>query len=202
MSKVLDRLGLELLSGQEPLTTNDDSDLKLLDFWRWSGSCLMDNTQRGVLAEFLVAAALDIHRTPREEWGNIDLELQLGGRSIKIEVKSSSERQSWAGNPSGFHEFDIRRTEDSDGRIKGSRRWADIYVFCILKNRHSVIQTDALDTEKWEFLVLPTQTLEKLRAKQKRIRKGPLLEIGAISASYSELAKTIVKTAGAVSKST
>ncbi|MCY4095766.1 MAG: hypothetical protein OXG05_11670 [Gammaproteobacteria bacterium] len=196
MSKVLDRLGLKLLSGQEPLTTNDGADLKLLDFWQWSGSCLMDNTQRGVLAEFLVAAALDIHRTPREEWGNIDLELQLHGRPIKIEVKSSSERQSWAGKPSGFHQFDIRRTEDSEGKTTGSRRWADVYVFCILKNRHSVIQTDALDTEKWEFLVLPTQTLEKLRTNQKSIRKGPLLELGAISSNYSELAKTIAETAG------
>ena len=30
----------------------------LLDFWRWSGSDLVGNTQRGILAEYLVALAL------------------------------------------------------------------------------------------------------------------------------------------------
>jgi hypothetical protein len=30
------------------------------DFWGWSRSDLLDNTERGVLAEFIVATALDI----------------------------------------------------------------------------------------------------------------------------------------------
>lgn len=42
--------------------------LQLIDFWRWSASMLSDDTTRGVLAEFLVAAAQGLHEKIRREW--------------------------------------------------------------------------------------------------------------------------------------
>ena len=36
--------------------------LQLLDYWRWVESCLTDNTTRGLLSEFLVAAAIGQYR--------------------------------------------------------------------------------------------------------------------------------------------
>jgi len=46
----------------------------LNDFWRWSASDLLSNTQRGILAEFIVAKALDIKTDgPRVEWEPFDL---------------------------------------------------------------------------------------------------------------------------------
>jgi hypothetical protein len=36
------------------------ADATVLDYWRWAFSDLRDNTQRGVLAEFLVALALAV----------------------------------------------------------------------------------------------------------------------------------------------
>ena len=38
--------------------------------WRWSGSSLVDNTARGMLAEFLVAAALGVHIHPTVRGSN------------------------------------------------------------------------------------------------------------------------------------
>ena len=40
------------------------------DYWQWSGSSLMDNAARGVLAEFLVGRALGLTEEPRKEWGS------------------------------------------------------------------------------------------------------------------------------------
>lgn len=195
MTDVLDAMPLGLLSGNEQLTAKAGPPLRVLDYWRWSGSGLMENTQRGVLAEFLVAAVLGVHGTPREEWGNYDLETECSGRTIRIEVKSSAERQSWQGAPAGFLEFDIRRTEDSWGKVSGVRRWADVYVFCILRNRNAAAQIEALDTGNWEFLVLPTAVIDRKRPLQKSFREGPLRQIGAVSTDYMGLAGTIARVA-------
>ena len=195
MPDVLAAMPLEILNGRERLVAKAGPPLRLVDYWRWSASGLMSNSQRGVLAEFLVATALGVHDTPREEWENVDLEANLNGRRIRIEVKSSAERQSWKCTPSSFHEFDIRRTEDSWGEVAGTRRWADIYVFAILKNLLATSQLEALDARNWEFLVLPTTTLERKRPHGKTIRVGPLRRIGAVSCSHSKLAATIAQVA-------
>lgn len=55
--------GQEVFHGQKVMPP-----LQLIDFWRWSGSMLSDNTTRGVLAEFLVAAAPVLHEKIRREW--------------------------------------------------------------------------------------------------------------------------------------
>ena len=52
----------------------------------------MDNTARGTLAEFLVAAALGLLDTPRLEWDSYDLKTRTG---VTIEVKSAAYIQSW-----------------------------------------------------------------------------------------------------------
>lgn len=62
-----------LLDGQESFCgPGVTQPLLLIDYWRWQGSVLLDNTSRGILAEFLVAAALDLHRKPRREWDESD----------------------------------------------------------------------------------------------------------------------------------
>ncbi len=51
----------------------------------------MDNTTRGLLAEFLVAAAIGQHREPRTEWLSYDL---ITKSRIMIDVKSAAYIQS------------------------------------------------------------------------------------------------------------
>ena len=87
----LGRLTPALRTGDEPFRGGTPP-LRLLDYWRWSGSSLMDNTARGLLAEFLVAAALGLHKSPRTEWDSYDLRTPA---DITIEVKSAAAIQSW-----------------------------------------------------------------------------------------------------------
>ena len=55
----LGRIETERKSGVEPLHANGTPlGVSLQEFWQWSGSDLISNSQRGILAEFLVAIAL------------------------------------------------------------------------------------------------------------------------------------------------
>lgn len=50
---------MEQLTGNEEFTLHDSATgLTVQDFWRWAYSDLIDNTQRGVMAEFLVYSSL------------------------------------------------------------------------------------------------------------------------------------------------
>lgn len=71
---------------------NGRIELTVLDFWQWANSNLLDNAARGILAEFLVAHALERTHMPRREWGAFDIKTESG---LKIEVKSASYAQSW-----------------------------------------------------------------------------------------------------------
>ena len=70
---------LRLRAGSEPFRlAATATDFTLLDYWRWSGSDLLSNAQRGVMAEFLVARALGTAGTPRLEWGAFDVQTRKG----------------------------------------------------------------------------------------------------------------------------
>lgn len=61
-------------------------------FWRWGYSDLIQNITRGVLAEFIVAWALDLDSKPRDPWQAYDLKTKDGKR---VEVKSTGYLQDW-----------------------------------------------------------------------------------------------------------
>ena len=66
----------------------------VLDFWRWSASDLLMNTQRGVVAEYLVARALGVMDSLQtSQWAGWDI---LGPGRVRIEVKSAAYWQSWS----------------------------------------------------------------------------------------------------------
>ena len=123
----LDQLPIWLRSPDERFL-GDGMSLRLMDYWRWSGSSLMDNTARGMLAEFLVATAVGQQEKPRVEWERFDL--QASG--VTIEVKSAAAIQSWrqlAPTPIAFaigprQGWDPKTSQYS----KQARRWADLYV--------------------------------------------------------------------------
>jgi hypothetical protein len=55
----LARISPSRKTGAEPLTASGEpAGVTVADFWGWSRSDLLDNTERGVLAEFIVATAL------------------------------------------------------------------------------------------------------------------------------------------------
>ena len=92
MNKHLNFIKTTRKSGNERFLLNGKSlGFTLLDFWQWSASDLVSNTNRGILAEFIVANDLGIADGLENEWAPYDL-LYKG---IKIEVKSGAYIQSW-----------------------------------------------------------------------------------------------------------
>ena len=78
MPEELPLVPFQFKSGQEPLHTGGcPIGPKLCDYWKWSNSDLLSNTLRGVLAEYLVATALELDDKPREEWAECDIVMRL-----------------------------------------------------------------------------------------------------------------------------
>ena len=148
----------KILTGSEPfISENGDSIAKVSDFWRWSGSNLLDNTYRGMLAEFLIARALELDSIARAEWGLYDL-LYV---ETKIEVKSSAYIQSWEQTQLYSPRFDIHTP------ITGKRP-SDVYVFCLLneKNRDKI---NPLDLNQWDFYIAKTSVIDDTFDNQKSV---------------------------------
>jgi len=146
----------------------------------------MDNTARGLLAEFLVATALGLHNTPRVEWESFDLRTPSG---LTIEVKSAAAVQSWkqtAPTPIQFAIAPRMGWDPETGRYSGQvRRWADLYVFCVLEG------TDPLDLGRWEFYLLSSAVLDQECGQRKSIRLGPLNQLSPARCNYQDLRHTI-----------
>ena len=164
MNKLLPRIKPKPRSGCEPIHAGGEPQgLTLQDYWRWSGSDLVSNVGRGVLAEFLVANALGQTMEPREEWGAFDVEVPGSGT---VEVKSAGYIQSWKQEDYSRISFDIgKRTSAWSPRtgqwkkLNPPERIADVYVFCLLI--HKCQETiDPLNLEQWEFYVVRRSQLD------------------------------------------
>ena len=173
----------------------------LRDYWRWSSSNVLDNTERGIVAEFLVANALGLTDKPRVEWGSYDLKTSAG---TKIEVKSSAYLQSWHQKKRSAIVFGIaRRKEAWDPNTGVSQthdppvRFADIYVFCLLKHKNKPT-VDPLDTEQWEFYAVSTSRINEKKPRSKTIGLQPLRDLAGPPVPYSDLAATITKIAESI----
>src|SRR3954463_9010711 len=79
-----------LLAGDEPIV---GTSAVVGDFWAWALSDLRTNTVRPMLAEFLVARALDAAARPRIEWDAFDVVTPDG---VTAEVKWSAYLQAWS----------------------------------------------------------------------------------------------------------
>ena len=146
----------------------------------------MDNTARGMLAEFLVATAVGLQDTPRGEWEPFDLRTPSG---VTIEVKSAAAIQSWkqtAPTPIRFAIGPRKGWDSKTGQYsEQARRWADLYVFCVLEGAHP------LDLDKWKFYVLPSAVLDDKCRQQKTIRLGPLEQLSPRRYNYRDLRPVI-----------
>jgi hypothetical protein len=137
------------------------------DFWAWAYSDILENTARGIFAEFLVGSTLGVVKGVRSSgWGTFDL--RYGDR--KIEVKSSAYLQSWHRTAPSVIRFDVAEHEGwkPETNIWRTERMrpADCYVFCLYaeKDRSRV---NVLDTSKWEFYVLSTGRINRELGTQK-----------------------------------
>ena len=159
-------------------------------FWAWAYGDLLSNTNRGVLAEYIVATALGIHDTKRVEWDQYDLKIG----DVKVEVKSAAYVPTWKQTRLSTITFGIRPAKGWDSRTDISatiaQRSADVYVFCLLEGEDRD-HIKPLDVEQWKFYVLPTSELDRNMPEQKTIGLGPLIALGAHPCTYEELKAAI-----------
>lgn len=167
----------------------EKQEFRLLDFWRWSASNLLDNTMRGILAEYLVAVAVGAKEKFRLEWSSWDLTLQ---NDTRIEVKSAAYVQNWMQKKPSSIRFGIQPTrgwnEDRGEFDSSVVRQSDYYVFCVLNGKDNET-VNPLDLAQWDFYVLSTKSLNQRCGKQKSIGLRGIIKLGASKYSWYELRK-------------
>jgi hypothetical protein len=178
-------------SGDEQFLNAGDDAYTLRDFWAWAYSDLVGNTERGRLAEFIVAMALGITEGISVSWDKYDL---LSKEGIRIEVKTSAYLQSWDQQSLSKISFGIQPTYGWDSVTNEydteQKRQSDVYVFCVLKHKDQAT-LNPLDLSQWDFYVLSTAVLNKAAPRQKTISLNRLLKVGAKKCEYAMLYKTI-----------
>src|SRR5690606_30413767 len=162
-------------------------DMRLLEFWQWSQSDLLNNALRGTIAEFIVAKAVNATNEIRVEWDAFDLTTPEG---LKIEVKSAAYLQSWKQERDSSIQFSIRSAKGWDAATNisatESSRNADVYVFCLLKEKDRSL-VNPLNLNQWDFFILATEQINREKGTQKTIGINSLLKMNPIAAGYDEL---------------
>lgn len=188
-------------TGSEKFYKNGkELDISLLDFWQWSASDILNNTSRGILAEFIVATSLNLDcNNARSGWHAYDLLLP---DATSIEVKSSAYVQSWNHKELSKISFDIRKTrewnEQTNELSKESKRQADIYVFCLLGTcllKHKDGETiytlkgkiNPLNLDQWKFYIVPASRLDEKFDGKKRISIESLKKVEPHPVGYDEI---------------
>lgn len=160
----------ERLDGDEPLRRGQQVlDLKALEFWRWAFSDLRQNAVRGHLAEFIVAAALDLKLQVRSSWDDYDLALPAGdvaASEVRLQVKSSAYLQAWAQKDlskisfGGLRKRKFPFTPDGWALSDLKAPKADVFVFA-LETARSHDEYDPMDVDQWAFWVLPAHRIDQ-----------------------------------------
>lgn len=191
-NSTLDAIEVVRKSGDEPLTElGRPVGKSLLDFWQWSTSDLIGNAMRGVLAEYLVAVAVEGDGGTRTEWDAYDVKTESG---VRVEVKSGAYLQSWAQTKLSSIQFSIRPTFgwDSETNIfsKTQTRQSDVYVFCVFSQKDKST-VDPLNLDQWDFYILPTEVINQQLGRQKSISFGSLLNLNPGCAKHHDLSDVI-----------
>ena len=122
---------------------------------------MVGNTDRGNLAEYLVAMTVGSESPVRNSWAAYDVKAPDGTR---IEVKSAAYSQAWYQEKPSNNQFNIRETlewiPESNTFGDDRKRHSDVYVFCLLAEKDKT-QLNPMDISQWEFYVIPTYILDK-----------------------------------------
>ena len=169
----------------------------IIDFWQWSISDLIENRNRGILAEFLVKKALQIESEVRLEWDAYDFETNAG---IKVEVKSSAYIQSWKQKGLSRISFGISPTKillDDNNYSDERKRQADVYIFCLLHS-HNQDKVNPVDLSQWTFYIVSTHVLDEMSLSQKSIGMSGITKIKHKKCNYLQLKPTFEKVVKAI----
>lgn len=167
-------------------------------FYKWAYSDLLTNTQRGILAEYIVATALDIDNNPRVEWDEYDLDYN----GLRIEIKSSAYIQAWEQYKYSTIRFGIgekvkwdksKRIEGTptvNKRVEAPKRNCDLYVFCLYSHKERET-ANPINLNQWTFYIVPTKLLNEKLGNQKSLSLSKLESLG-VKGTYYKYIKKIV----------
>jgi hypothetical protein len=193
MDEHLGPLQITRKSGDERFIGAPGIEANLLEFWQWSASDLVDNVHRGVLAEFIVAKALGVDVSTRQNWAAFDLRTPEG---LTVEVKSSAYVQSWHQERHSTICFGVGETRGWDFLtnrwMKESKRQADVYVFALL-NQRTKPQVNPLDLNQWEFYVVATAALNTAAGSRTSITLSSLRRLVAEPVAFSGLRQAVAR---------
>jgi len=166
--------------------------LNKIDFYNWAYHDLLMNNQRWILAEYIVAKALNIEKNKRIEWDAYDLIYKW----LKIEIKSCSYIQSWEQKNFSYISFNIAKTQsfdyDENKRKWEKRRQSDAYILCLLKHKDKNT-INPLDLSQWYFYIVETSFLNKKLNDQKTISLATLNRLWIQSIVFDDIKVTIDK---------
>lgn len=179
-------------SAKEPLHMDGAPiGVSISEFWEWSGSDLLSNTQRGFLAEYIVALAVGGGGEVRTAWDAFDV---VASDSTRIEVKSASYLQAWAQTKLSPISFDIAPKQAWDAETNTSTpnpvRSADVYVFAVLAHKDQAT-VDPLNLSQWEFYVLGTEVLDREVPTQKTISLDALEKLHPHRCDFSFISRAV-----------
>lgn len=153
------------------MTSDREAGFDKGEFLEWAHGELLDNRNRGIVAEFIIAKELGLADTRRVEWDDVDLVYQ--GRSI--EIKSAANLQSWEQTAPVKCGFNIPKKvaywDEALGRrlpLDPPRRMADLYVLCHFKETDRS-KANPLQPDQWDFYVLATTTIDENFGDQKKV---------------------------------
>ena len=189
---------MEQLTGNEEFILHGSSaGITIMDFWRWAYSDLIDNTQRGIMAEFLVHSSLSTESSHptctqmRKNWLPFDV---ISPSGCRIEVKSAAYIQAWT--PEDIFaqiRFDIGKklawNNETATFSSEAKRNCDLYVFCLFTAKTR--EVSPLNLDYWEFYVLLTSVLDEKVPNQKGISLSSLLKLRPVKTDYAGLRNTI-----------
>jgi hypothetical protein len=179
-------IGTKKLDGAETFKNAEGSPLAaadILDYWSWAYSDIVGNTNRGALAEFIVARAIGSEPRVRTDWAAYDLDTPSG---IKVEVKSSAYLQSWHQTTVSTPTFSIRKARgwfpETNELSEERLRHSDVYVFCLLAYKGDKRLLDPLDLSQWEFYVVKTSEIDRIFSERASIG---INRVKTLSEAYS-----------------
>jgi len=186
-------------TGREPFLITGHPAVTVGDFWEWSTSDMVGNTERGALAEYIVGLAIgdeSIEHGVRQDWAAYD----LSADDIKVEVKSAAYIQSWPQPDYSVISFNYRKTRKWDAETNHQddlpTRAATVYVFALLAHKDQAT-LNPLDVSQWQFYVVPTVVLDGRKRSQYSITL-PSLEKFCAPCAFDDLKQRLVQAHGFV----
>jgi hypothetical protein len=161
----------------------------VLDFWSWAFSDLLNGSNRGVFAEFLVGAVLGTTENARIEWDVADHIY----RGRKIKVKSAAYLDHWLQSKPSSIAFPIEHIQRKEIKtsVPGLTLYPkpEVYVFCVfdVKDRNEI---DVLDMGKWLFYPVAAHVIETTYRRKKSLTLKEIQHV-ASSVQILQLRRTI-----------